>query len=746
MNHFERRQWQVKEYPFRPDALAHTETIMTIGNGFLGIRGSFEEGYPGDDGTILAAGIFDHRVEAQLTPELVALPNFLSLKLAIDGEEFSLKRGIILGFDRVLDLRTACLTRGVLWLSPKGTIVRLVFERFASLANQHAFMMRVLVQVLSEGQHDVQITDRVDGSVLNPDNIDHWATLAGAVDGDILYLSGTTQQSGYDVAVAAQSSISGAEVVWQAQPEGDRIPARTATIMLNENEAFTFTRFVAVHTSRDTTQPVVKAYATLQKLSDEGYDAHKARHDATWSAYWRDIDIAIEGDEVAQRAVRFCVYHLLIATPTSDERVSIGAKTLSGFGYRGHVFWDTELFMVPPLTLTRPEESRRLLMYRWHNLPGARAKAAEAGHEGAMFPWESTDTGEETTPRWTDPHPVTGERIRIWTGDHEQHISTDIAYAALQFWQWTGDDDWFAQYGAELVLDTARFWGSRAEYKAEQDRYELSMQIGPDEYHENIDNSVFTNRMVQWHLRQAQDVWRWLETHRPADAQQLGQALDITPERLSKWEAIADKMLIPMSDEGGGVFEQFENFFARLQPINLHDYTPRTKNMDWIMGHAKTQRTRVIKQADVVMLMALLFDELGERDFLQRNWALYSQVVDHGSSLSPAIHAWVAARLGHIEEAYELFIYSATIDLDDHKGNVRDGIHAASCGGVWQAVVFGFCGLVRSGQGLALSPNLPEHWRRVRFGVYHRGERIQFDIQQPEQGQVRVYESRAEIS
>lgn len=738
MKLFERRQWEVREYPFRPDALAHTETIMTTGNGLLGIRGSFEEGYPGDDPTILAAGIFNYKPEEQLAPDLVAMPNFLSLGIQINGERFRLDQGTILGFERILDLRQATLRRGVLWLSPKGTILRLAFERFASLANQHAALLRVLIQVLSEGEHELILNDCIDGTVLNPGRIDHWAVLEGQVNADGLEIAGRTLQSGYEVAIETRGDLDGVAVTWHNDQSNPRMPARSARFTLRENESCTFTRFIAIHTSRDVHHPAEAAQSTVKQLKAEGYDAHHKRHLDAWAKYWQLMDIQVEGDEVAQRALRFCTYHLLIATPTQDERVSIAAKTLSGFGYKGHVFWDTELFMLPPLTLAYPEAARRLLMYRWHNLPGARTKAAEAGYKGAMFPWESTDTGEETTPRWTDPHPITGERIRIWTGDHEQHISSDIAYAVIQYWKWTGDDAWLTAYGAELVLDTARFWRSRVEYNNSADRFELAMQIGPDEYHENINNSVFANYMVKWHLEQALTIWGWLTEHHADAAQRLAASLEIDNAELSQWRTIAEKMFIPMSKEGGGIFAQFEDFFERLQPINLHDYSPRTKNMDWILGHARTQHTRVIKQADVVMLMALLGNKLGDQEFLRRNWDFYSKVVDHGSSLSPAMHAWVASRLGLVEEAYELFLYSATIDLDDHKGNVRDGIHAASCGGVWQAVVFGFCGLHQTDGELHLQPNLPEHWRRLRFQIKHRGEVVQISIEQPQPGQFRI--------
>lgn len=728
MSLFEERQWQVKEYPFRPSDLLHTETIFTIGNGLVGVRGSFEEGYPGDTPLTLVAGLFNHKAEV-LVPELAALPNWLSLHITLNGETFRLNEGCVLGFERTLDLRTAILRRDVLWLSPGKHILRLAFERFTSQANPHLLALRVLVQVLSEGIHEIQVYDALDGSVTNPDDIDHWVDRQEYAKENHLFFSGKTDQSGYVAAMQSCLLIEGTNPAW-TDCTTPKIPAHIATVTLQPNQKVWITKLVALHTTRDTKNPVTACEYTLSQAVQSGYQEAKQQHEAAWEQYWSDFDVQIEGDEVAQQAIRFNLYHLLIAVPTADERVSIGAKTLSGHGYKGHVFWDTELFMLPPITLGAPEMAKRLLMYRYHNLPGARAKAQEAGYEGALFPWESADTGVETTPRWANDLDAEGNRIRIWTGDNEQHISTDIAYAILQFWRWTGDEEWFLNYGAEIVLDTARFWASRVEPNPEKQRYELRMQIGPDEYHENVDNSVFTNRMVKWHMEQAIEVWEWLQTNAPDHAARLGSVLDMTASRLEKWADVAARIYIPMSDEGGGVFEQFEQFFDRLKPINIEDYTPRTTNMDWILGHKKTQTTRVIKQADVVMLIALLGHELGDTTFLKRNWDVYYPVVDHGSSLSPSIHAWVAARLGDIEEAYKLFIYSATIDLEDHKGNVRDGIHAASCGGVWQALVFGFCGLQVTPVGLQVEPRLPAHWRRVSFKIWHQGQQVTISIPQ----------------
>ena len=723
------RLWQISESPFQAERLRHFETLFAVGNGYLSARGAFEEPFAGATPSTLVHGIFN-QADGKTVPELVNVPNCLPLQISIDGTRYSMeaktrdcpnpKGGAVLGFSRTLDLHTATLRRQALFRAESGSIVRISFERFASLANTHLFAQRATVESV-EGAPHVQITVALDADVRNHD-ARHWRDIQANTADQVAALGATTTQSAYEIALASHLASPGTVQAASC----DTGAALSSEIQLAAGDCATIDKLTAIHTSRDVADPLAAAKCMAREAAAIPYAAHYREHCERWAEVWSQSDVQIEGDDRAQLVIRFAIYHLLIAAPRHDDDVSIGAKTLSGLGYKGHVFWDTELFVLPLLSLTQPGIARNLLTYRHKRLPGARQKAREYGIAGALFPWESTDTGLETTPKWSDPD-ADGARIRIWTGETEQHINSDIAYAALQYWRWSGDDGFMRDKGAEIVLDTAVFWGERAERA--NGRYEITRQIGPDEYHENIDNSVFTNRLVQWHLSQALDLLLWLEAVFPADAKRLRDALDLSEPRLNHWRDIIDNMRIPFDDDKQ-IHVQFDGFFD-LEYIPVAKYQPRVGGIWGLLGHERILGSQVIKQADVVMLMALLGDQVGSREVMLNNFKAYYPRTDHGSSLSAAIHAWVAARLGLADIACEMFERAAAIDLDDRQGNVADGIHAASCGGLWQAVVFGFCGLHLADSGPAADPKLPAHWRRVSFSVTYRGKAHRFDVVNP---------------
>jgi trehalose/maltose hydrolase-like predicted phosphorylase len=642
----QREGWEIVEDSFDPQRLHHHETVFTLGNGYLGTRGTFEEGYPGAWPATLINGVFDHA--PVVNTELANCPDWLPLTILVEGERFGLDRGQLQAYERRLDMGLGLLTRKIRWRSSAGHTLDLRWERFASLADPHVLGLRCeITPVDFDGR--VEIHASIHGYPGN-EGLMHWEWAdQGTVGGNLnpgLWLHVRTRQSGVDLGMAASLAVSDdAAQVTTSACQG--VPTSTAVLKVLRGHSITAEKLVTVYTSHDVSNPAAAARDRLRDLA--GYEVLFAAHRAAWDRVWQASDVVVEGSPRDQLAIRYSLFQVLIAAPWQDDRVSIPAKTLSGFGYRGHVFWDTEIFAVPFLTYTQPAVARNLLTYRYHTLPGARRKAASRGHEGAMFAWESAGTGDEVTPKWV-LGPQGEGLVRIWPGDIEYHISADIAYAIWHYWQATGDDSWMADIGAQVVLETAVFWESCVSYDAERGRYELKDVIGPDENHDHVDNNAYTNRMVQWHLQTALEVLAWLRGYDAARAEQLGRDLALTPDRLRKWADIAGCMLV-LADPETGLIEQFEGFFD-LEDLDLGAYEPRTRSMQAILGIERAKQVQVLKQADVLMLLYLLRDEY-DRATLQVNWDYYNPRTDHayGSSLSPAIHAILACDLGNSQEA-----------------------------------------------------------------------------------------------
>jgi kojibiose phosphorylase len=486
-------------------------------------------------------------------------------------------------------------------------------------------------------------------------------------------------------------------------------------LRMQQGETVRLDRVAAVYRSSDADDPIGAARTHAQRAIDD-LEATIAQHREAWLARWRASDVRIEGDTDAQRVLRFAIYHLTSAANPEDDRVSIGARGLSGLAYKGHVFWDTDIFMLPFFTLTYPEAARALVMYRYHTLPGARAKAARFGYRGALYAWESADNGEEVTP----PFVVApdGQVIRILTGEQEQHISADVAFAVWKYWQATGDEGFLVSAGAEILIETARFWASRA-VREDDRRYHIRGVIGPDEYHEAVDDDAYTNGLAKWNLEVAEEVTRLLEERCPAEWRGLSRRVALEREEPQRWLRVAADLYTGF-DEHTGLFEQFQGYFG-LEEIELAAFQPRTAPIDVLLGRERVSRSKIIKQPDVVMMIHLFWDRFPP-EVRTVNFEYYEPRCAHGSSLSPAIHALVAARLGKIELAERYFRQAAQIDLANNMGNAAGGIHAATMGGLWQAAVIGFADLHFGQRGPDTRPCLPPGWRSLSTQIRWRGQ------------------------
>lgn len=716
------KAWSVTEADFSPQKLHHLETIFTIGNGYLSTRGAFEEGYPGDSRATLVHGVFDD-VPLVFT-ELANAPDWLPIYILADGERFSLSEGKVIHFERSLDLQTGLLTRKLKWISPSGKGISLVYERFASLADEHLLCQRCVVTADFDGELEIDVS--LEGNTENY-GFAHWRWVKQGLTPDgIIYLHSQTRTTTIDLALAMRLHTS-------RQPEKEaycntvNVPTRTLIFTVRSGETITLEKYVGIATSRDTPDPT--GMAVEHALKSPGWKAAFEDQQQAWQAEWKRMDIVIEGDDEAQLAVRSSIYQLLIAAPRHDDRVNIGAKTLSGFGYRGHSFWDTEIFMLPVFIYTSPQIARNLLNYRYQRLEAAREKARQNGYEGAQFPWESADSGKEVTPTWLPNFSDPTGLVRIWTGDIEIHISADISYATYLYWKTTGDDAWLIDCGAEMILDTAKFWASRAEWNPDTGKYEYNNVIGPDEYHDHVDDNFYTNYMARWNLKTALEILDWLNIHASDKASELTKKLELTADRINDWNHVIEHINLPIQPDG--LIEQFEGYFKR-KDIDLAALEPRRISAQVYFGIEGCNETQVLKQPDVLMLMYLLPDEF-EPSQMRVNYDYYTPRTDisYGSSLGPSIQAVMTCRIRNPETAYEYFIRAARADLLDVRGNASDGIHGASAGGTWQAVVFGFAGLHIDHDGWEVNPCMPAHWKRLRFHFIYCGQVQTVDIQNP---------------
>jgi kojibiose phosphorylase len=638
------------------------ESWLSVGNGLTGTRGSVEEGNDASDPATYVAGAYvgNPGSEAGLAPG----PGWTELGPVVGGATVTLETGETVEHRRTLDLRHGVLSRTWRQRLPAGTQMAFHSARFASMADPQLLVLWAEVEA---GGAEVSLGTGAAGQVL---------TQIPASVGPVEFATLTRFTNGQVLRIAAVRRPGASEDV----------PVRDM----------------------------------LDWAAHQGVGRLLGRHQAAWEERWQSADVVIEGDPDAQRALRFALYHLMSAGDTSGV-ASIGARGLTGRGYRGHVFWDTDVFVLPFFVATHLPTAKALLEYRHRLLPAARARAAALGYRGALFPWESADTGIDVTP----PFALTasGERIPILTGSEEHHIAADVAWAAWRYWQSTGDADFLATTGAEILVETARFWASRARRRRDG-RLHIGRIIGPDEYHESVNDNAFTNVLARWNLERAAEAVERLGEHARGPSEVLAR-LAVRPDEPKRWRRVAAG-LVDGFDPGTGLYEQFAGFFG-LENLVAAELAERPFAADLVLGRDRLRRSQVIKQADVLMLGHML-PEVVPADVLAINHRYYEPRTSHGSSLSPAIHAVIAARTGALDEALAYFRMAAAIDLGDEMGNAAQGVHMAALGGLWQAATTGFGGTRVEGDALRVDPHLPPSWRRLAFPVLFRGARVAVDV------------------
>lgn len=725
------KEWKIVETNFDPNALGKAEANFCLGNGYLGLRSATEEKYLGETRDLLVAGTFDQFSSEEVT-ELPNAADVTNIELTLNGARFDLTQGTIRSYSRTLNIRTGLLTRDVEWTSPKGETFTLKFERIVSLKRLHTIAARVTVIPAQDAA--VSFRSGIDGRV-TCDGSQHFTEgQTRFYDKKYLQFVPRTVQSGITFVVDAthRLCIDGEEAV----PRSDinilrRRMFSNFALDVKGGQTVVLEKFSNVYTTRDKeaaglTVAELQALALEQLKRDEadGFAALARESAGCWQEkVWDRVPITIEGSDFDQLVIRFGQYHMQLMTPGHDNRMNIGAKGFSGEGYKGHTFWDTEIFLLPYFTFTMPEVARSLEEYRYLSLPGAHAKAKHNGYVGAQFPWESAwlDDGE-VTPEYMGTDIVTGQLIKVWSGFIEIHITADVAFGAWQYYECTGDQDFMDKYGYELILDCAKFWGSRLE-PGEDGKLHINDVVGPDEYKEHVDDNAFTNYLAWWNIRKAIEYAGLLQREKPELYAKLDAKLGLAECR-AQWEEQADKIFLTQPNENN-VLPQDATYLT-LEDIDLSKYKQQAHVGGIYKDYNQEQITKiqVSKQADVMVLFYLL-EELFPHAVKLASWDYYEPRCLHDSSLSLSTHSVLACDIGDTELGYQMFQKACLIDLDNANPHSSDaGIHAASYGGLWQCVVYGFGGVRMLGGKLRISPNLPKAWSKLSYTILWKGQRL----------------------
>ena len=703
--------WQLRVSGWVAGDIALNGNRFMLGNGYLGYRGTLEEFGRAEQVGCLLNGVYDQAAGQWREP--VNAPNGLFTRIAGAGE--------ILAHEQVLDLRLACMVRTTTYAAPAGHIT-VSSRRFVSQADVHLLCLEY--SVCADTAQRLTLHTGIDTEVWDI-NGPHFGVVQLDCRAGVLSAVARTGELGTTVAVSEAL-----ECEFDATVDGG---LRTVSFAAAPGVHYLLRKYVAVFTSLDDCADAREAaQAACLEARNHGFDALFAAHAECWEAIWRRSDVRIDGDDPAQFALRYSIYQLQLAAPRHSPRVSIPARGLSGQVYKGAVFWDTEMFMTPVFALTEPQVARNLILYRFHTLAGARRKAAEYGFRGAFYAWESQDTGDDACTHFNVTDVFTGRPMRTYFRDKQIHISADITRAIRNYLDLTADFAILTDGAAEVVAECARFLYSYACYMPDRQRFELHDVTGPDEYHERVNNNAYTNRMAKAALETALDLLDRLQAQAPAYYQLLDRRIHFAAE-LMGWRQLSAELYQPAPDPVSGIIPQFDGY-ATLEDVALAELKSRMLNPDEYLGggNGLAGPTRILKQADVVLMLHLFPDDQ-PAEIVRANWEYYEPRTEHGSSLSACAYAMVAARIGRPDWAYDYFMQSARVDLT---GSSRQyvgplyigGTHPAANGGAWLSAVLGFAGLRAGEHGLTVAPRLPAHWQGMEFNVTWRGQRHRVTI------------------
>ena len=709
-------EWILERTRYEEAKHLHDAPVNTVGNGLFCCRGFFEEQLEGIAGL---GGIYMARIfgRAAYTPwkgigrELVNIPNFFRAHIAVNGTPLKVKEENLIHFSTELDLKNAVLTRRYTYAEEEKPLVEFTFTRFASRADIYTAGQRIEIKPLQDGLI-ITVDCTIDAEVTNLNDVscEPWPVQPGKKQ--CLVTRHDADVTAVDIPDPDCLKLAFAQITEGINADFQKTEsAHRYVIQLEKGHAATVEKLVAISLSPEDGE-AVETVVERRLAALPTYCVALRNHQRAMADFWADSDLIIEGNPEDQLTVRYNILQLMQSCPEHTEKYSIGARGLTGEMYEGSIFWDTEIFMLPFFTLTRPQAARKLLEFRKNTLSEARVHAKNNWFKGAMYGWQVNANGVEQTPQGVGAY-------------YSIHVIADISFAILDYWHCTGDENFLLNGGLEILMETARFWASRVTLR-EDGQYDINAVRGPNEYDVLVNNNLYTNMMARENLLLCiQFIEQFSKTH-PSELASIKTSIMFDEAETAQWRVISSQLVLPYDEKQNLWLE--DDAYHRRKPLDMKRAKPTAKRIiDTTIPYEALPFYQISKQADVLHVMKNLpwYFTLEQ---IKTAYAFYQPRTAFDSSLSYSMFALMAAKLGRLEEAEQYFSLTAKLDLQNVQLNTISGLHFANFGGTWQTVVFGFGGVEIGADGMKIAPHLPKSWNRIRFTMFYKGAHIGVSI------------------
>ena len=734
-NYLKHDEWNIIEEGFHMKYNRISESVFSLGNGRMGQRANFEEYYSGDSlqGNYVAGIYYPDKTRVgwwkngypEYFAKVLNAANWIGLHVELDGEMLDLAKCEIEDFYRVLNMKEGYLERRFEARMTSGKIVKVTAQRFCSIVDDEVGAIRYAITPVNYSGA-ISVNAFIDADVINEDsNYDEkfWVGIDSETEHDEAYVVAETKKTAFQVCTGMKFGIqsNGQKVEYSCTHlEREKYAACVADFSCEEGEEIVIYKFAANLSSMNHPKDDLLDHCkkVVQSAFDKGFETMKQEQAAAWAGKWEESDIIVKGDVAAQQGIRFNIFQMYQTYTGEDERLNIGPKGFTGEKYGGSTYWDTEAYCLPFYLSTADQHvAKNLLIYRYKHLERAIENAGKLGFKdgAALYPMV-TMNGEECHNEWE----ITFEEI---------HRNGAIAYAIYDYIRYTGDKDYLIDYGLEVLIGIARFWNQRVHFSSRRDQYVMHGVTGPNEYDNNVNNNWYTNYIAAWCLKYAMQAIEYVEAEAPEKwAEIVGKTKFYKYTELGEWQKVADNIYLPY-DEKTGVFEQADGFFDKEWEKTVADLKPEDKPINQNWSWDRILRSVYIKQADVLQGLYFFEDHFDEAT-IRKNFEFYEPRTVHESSLSPCVHSIIAAQLGKPEKAYEMYLRTARLDLDDYNNDTEDGCHITSMAGTWMAVVKGFGGMRIVDDQLVFNTMLPAQWEAFAFKIQFRGNVIQVKVDQ----------------